>query len=104
MVFVYYEDAPLNKWLDVGITIYDQSQWHRGIGKQALKQWITELFIKTKLPHIGLTTWSGNYRMLALAESLNLKKEAEIRQVRYWQNQDWNSVKYGILRSKLKNQ
>lgn len=53
----------------------------------------------TPLPHIGLTTWSGNYRMIALAESLSLKKEAEVRQVRFWQNKYWDSVKYGVLRS-----
>lgn len=40
--------------------------------------------------------------MLALAESLGLKKEAEIRQVRYWQGKYWNSIKYGILRSEWK--
>lgn len=99
MVSAYYEDTPLNQWLDVGITIYKQDSWHRGIGKAALKKWLDELFELTSLPHIGLTTWSGNYRMIALAESLGLKKEAEVRQVRFWQNQYWNSVKYGVLRS-----
>lgn len=37
--------------------------------------------------------------MIALAESLSLKKEAEVRQVRFWQNKYWDSVKYGVLRS-----
>lgn len=99
MVSAYYEDEPLNQWLNVGIVVYKQDKWHRGIGKLALKQWIDELFKTTSLPHIGLTTWSGNYRMIGLAESLDLKKEAEIRQVRFWQNQYWDSVKYGVLRS-----
>lgn len=99
MVSAHYEDEPLKQWLDVGIVIYKQDSWHHGIGKTALKQWINELFEMTPLPHIGLTTWSGNYRMIALAESLSLKKEAEIRQVRFWQNKYWDSVKYGVLRS-----
>lgn len=99
MVSAYYEDEPLNQWLDVGIVVYKQDKWHRGIGKLALKQWIDELFENTSLPHIGLTTWSGNYRMIGLAEILELKKEAEIRQVRFWKNQYWDSVKYGVLRS-----
>lgn len=99
MVSAYYEDEPLNQWLDVGIVVYKQDKWQRGIGKSALKQWIDELFKTTSLPHIGLTTWSGNYRMVGLAESLDLKKEAEVRQVRFWQSQYWDSVKYGVLRS-----
>ena len=37
--------------------------------------------------------------MISLAESLELKKEAEVRQVRFCQNQYWDSVKYGVLRS-----
>lgn len=98
MVSAYFEDGKLEKWLDVGICIYKQTNWHKNIGYQALTLWITELFEKTNLPHIGLTTWSGNYRMLGLAEKLALKKEAQIRKVRYWQGQYFDSVKYGVLR------
>ncbi|KAA8433566.1 GNAT family N-acetyltransferase [Weissella sagaensis] len=103
LVSAYYEDAPLNQWLDVGITVYKQTKWHQGIGKIALEKWLSELFETTNLPHIGLTTWSGNFRMIALAESLQLKKEAEVRQVRFWQNKYWDSVKYGILRDEWFN-
>lgn len=98
LVTAYYEDEPLNQWLDVGITVYRQTQWHQGIGHAALQQWITELFDQIALPHLGLTTWSGNQRMIKLAERLHLHKEAEVRQVRYWQGKYWNSVKYGVLR------
>ncbi|MCD2256741.1 GNAT family N-acetyltransferase [Agrilactobacillus fermenti] len=97
-VSAHYVDGSLQRWLEVGIVIYAPSQWHQGIGKQALRQWLTKVFDQIALPHIGLTTWSGNLRMIHLAESLGLKKEAEIRQVRFWQNRYWNSVKYGILR------
>lgn len=99
MVSAYYEDEPLKQWLDVGIAVYKQDKWHQRIGKLALKKWIDELFKTMSLPHIDLTTWSANYRMTGLAESLELKKEAEVRQVRFWQNQYWDSVKYGVLRS-----
>src|SRR5699024_11269584 len=27
LVTAYYEDEPLNQWLDVGITVYRQTQW-----------------------------------------------------------------------------
>ncbi|MGN1292109.1 MAG: GNAT family N-acetyltransferase, partial [Levilactobacillus brevis] len=56
------------------------------------------LWTQTPLPHIGLTTWSGNQRMCHLAESLGLREEARVRQVRYWQGRYWDSVKYGVLR------
>ncbi|TOY85003.1 GNAT family N-acetyltransferase [Levilactobacillus brevis] len=98
MVSAYYDDAPLNRWLDVGIIIYDQHRWQRGIGRTALSQWIDWLWTQTPLPHIGLTTWSGNQRMCHLAESLGLREEARVRQVRYWQGRYWDSVKYGVLR------
>lgn len=37
--------------------------------------------------------------MMQLAEAVGLKQEAWIPQVRYWQGQYYDSVKYGILRN-----
>jgi len=98
MVSYNFEDGALQRWLDVGIVIYRSDEWHRGIGRQALTQWLDWLWTQTDLPHIGLTTWSGNARMCRLATRLGLKEEARVRQVRYWQGQYWDSVKYGCLR------
>ncbi|BDR59345.1 hypothetical protein XA3_17860 [Xylocopilactobacillus apicola] len=97
-VTAYYEDGDLKRWLEVGIIIYQSHQWQKGIGKAALSKWIDQLWKTTDLPHLGLTTWSGNTRMIHLAESLGMKQEACVRKVRYWQDQYWDSVKYGILR------
>ncbi|NLR08981.1 MULTISPECIES: GNAT family N-acetyltransferase [Lactobacillaceae] len=97
-VSAYYEDGDLRRWLDVGIVIYATDRWQRGIGKQALTLWLDWLWQHVDLPHIGLTTWSGNVRMCRLAESLGLTQEARVRQVRYWQGRYWDSVKYGCLR------
>jgi RimJ/RimL family protein N-acetyltransferase len=33
-----------------------------------------------------------------------MQKEAQVRQVRYWQNRYWDSVKYGILREEWEHQ
>lgn len=98
MVSAYFDDGALLRWLDVGITIYDERMWHQGIGTAALRLWITHMFKVINLPHIGLTTWSGNERMMRLAEKLGLKMEARVRQVRYWQGQYWDSIRYGVLR------
>ena len=53
------------------------------------------------LEHIGMTTWSGNGTMMAVAEKLGFLKEGQIRKVRYYQGQYYDSMKYGILREEL---
>jgi len=96
----HFVDGDLQRWLEVGIIIYDQQHWGEHIGRKALTQWIDQLFKDgTDLPHIGLTTWSGNERMMHLASAIGLQQEARIPQVRYWQGRYYDSVKYGILRS-----
>jgi RimJ/RimL family protein N-acetyltransferase len=60
---------------------------------------LDRLFNETDLPHLSLTTWSGNKRMMALAERVGMKLEGRIRSVRFYEGQYWDSMKYGILRS-----
>lgn len=87
------------RWLEIGIVIYNPSFWHGGIGTKALRMWINETFsCHPELEHIGLTTWSGNLRMMRLAEKLGLKREAQIRKVRYYEGKYYDCIKYGILR------
>lgn len=47
---------------------------------------------------IGSVTWSGNLRMMRLAEKLELKKEAVYRKARIVDRTYYDSVSYGILR------
>jgi RimJ/RimL family protein N-acetyltransferase len=98
MVSAYYEDGDLQRWLDVGIILYDDQLWGRQIGTRALKLWLSHLFAMVELPHIGLTTWSGNLGMIRIAQKLGMTEEARIRKVRFWQNRSWDSVKDGVLR------
>ena len=59
---------------------------------------ISKLFDKnTEIVRLGLTTWSGNKRMMKLAEKLGLKKEATSRKARIINNKYYDSVSYGIL-------
>ncbi|WP_236698233.1 GNAT family N-acetyltransferase [Weissella minor] len=39
--------------------------------------------------------------MMALGERIGMKLEGQIRAVRYWQGEFYDSVKYGILRSEM---
>lgn len=93
------------RWLEIGIVIYDENYWSNGYGYEALKIWISQNFKEfIEIEHLGLTTWSGNIRMMKLSEKLGMKKEAQIRKVRFWQGVYYDSVKYGVLRSECKEQ
>ncbi|GAX46510.1 GNAT family N-acetyltransferase [Pseudolactococcus reticulitermitis] len=98
VVSAYYEDGDLQKWLEVGIVLYEERVWGKDIGTRVMKLWLTHLFEMTDLPHIGFTTWSGNLGMIRLGQKIGMTEEGRIRKVRFWQNQYWDSVKFGILR------
>ena len=52
----------------------------------------------TALVRVGLTTWSGNERMIRVAEKLGMQMEARIRKVRYYDGHYYDSIRMGILR------
>lgn len=63
------------------------------MGTKALKLWIDYIFNHiNNLEHIGLTTWSGNHRMMRVAEKIGMTKEAQIRKVRFHNNVYYDSV------------
>ena len=87
------------RWLEIGIVIYNDQLWKKGIATTALAKWVDSIFSETEaLEHIGMTTWSGNRAMMAVAEKLGFLKEGQIRKVRYYQGQYYDSMKYGVLR------
>lgn len=98
MVSKSWEDEA-TRWLEIGIVIYDDQLWSQGIATTALTKWVDAIFQETDaLEHIGMTTWSGNGGMMAVAEKLGFLKEGQIRKVRYYQGQYYDSMKYGVLR------
>lgn len=102
LVTAYWEDAPLNQWLEVGMVIYNADLWGNGIGSLVLKFWLKEMFDEyPQLPHLSFTTWSGNIGMQKVGEHAGMLKEGVIRKVRYWQGEYYDSVKYGILREEM---
>ena len=101
-VSAHWIDGKLQHWLEVGIIIYQKSDWGKGIASIALKIWLAELFSQhEKLPHIGLTTWSGNIGMIRVSEKVGFVHEGTMRSVRYWQGAYYDSVKYGVLRAEF---
>ena len=97
VVSYYWEHQPSN-WLEVGIDIYSPKYWCNGYGSEALLLWISHLFRSMPLVRVGLTTWSGNLKMMNLAQKLGMKQEACLRKCRFWQGQYYDSIRYGVLR------
>ncbi|QFI37389.1 GNAT family N-acetyltransferase [Moritella marina ATCC 15381] len=95
----FYWECESTRWLEAGVVIYDPKYWGQGLGYKALIHWVTHLFSTLNIERVGLTTWSGNLRMMACAEKLGFKQEACIRKVRYYQGEYYDSIKYGVLRS-----
>lgn len=99
LLTAHFEDGNLEKWLEFGICIYDSKLWGKRIGQNVLPVWISQLFDQyPEIQRLGFTTWSGNPGMMKLGEKLGMKEEARIRKVRYWKDEYYDSVKYGILR------
>jgi putative hydrolase of HD superfamily len=95
----WYWKSQETLWMEVGIVIFNKNYWGKGIGYKALKMWIDEIFEeKPELIRLGLSTWSGNERMINLAEKLNLKKEAVYRKARIVEGIYYDSISYGILK------
>lgn len=103
-IVTYYWENFATRLLEIGIIIYDNCIWSKGIGFTALSKWIKICFDKfPEIQHIGLTTWSGNQRMMKLAEKIGLICEARIRKVIYYNEVYYDSIKYGILRDEFFN-
>lgn len=94
----------VTRWLEVGIVIYDETFWNKGIGEIVLREWIAKCFEDfPEIERVGLTTWSGNLGMMKLSEKLGLKLEGVLRKVRFYNNFYYDSIKYGILREEFYN-
>jgi RimJ/RimL family protein N-acetyltransferase len=94
----YWIDQKTN-WLETGIVIYDKHFWNGGYGSEAYKLWIDFLFISTDLHRLGMSTWSGNRRMMKVAEKIGMKEEARIRDARTVNGEYFDAIKMGILRT-----
>ncbi|OMC69179.1 GNAT family N-acetyltransferase [Paenibacillus sp. FSL H7-0326] len=97
MVSYYYEDEQKN-WLEMGIVLHQPNSWNKSVGTRALSLWIDHLFNHLPLIRVGLTTWSGNTRMIRVAEKLGMQIEGRIRKVRFYNGKHYDSIRMGMLR------
>ncbi len=95
----WYWKSEETLWMEIGIVIFNEEYWGKGIGYLALETWTDEIFdSNSKLVRLGLTTWSGNKRMMKLAEKLTYKCEAVYKKARIVDGEYYDSISYGILR------
>ena len=96
----WYWQSEETNWISVGIAIYDNKYWGKGIGFETLYIWCQYLFTNfTKIVRLDLRTWSGNIGMMKLAEKLGFTLEARFRKARIVDGKYYDSIGYGILRA-----
>ena len=94
----YWQSKPTN-WVSIGIALYNENTWGKGLGYDALQLWCKYLFeMMPKIARLDLRTWSGNLGMMCLAEKLGFQLEARFRKARFYNNKYYDSIGYGILR------
>jgi RimJ/RimL family protein N-acetyltransferase len=93
----YWEHRP-SMWLEMGIVLYRSTQWGRGIGTRVLQMWSSHLFEQLPLARVGLTTWSGNERMMRSASKAGLQVEGRMRKCRIVDGKHYDSIRMGMLR------
>lgn len=97
VIFYDWEHESSNS-LEIGLAIYHPSYRDSHYEADALKTWIDYLFYTIPIPRIGMTTWSGNERMIHIGKQLGMIVEGRIRKSRLYRGRYYDSVKLGILR------
>ncbi len=93
----YWVDEVTN-WLCNGIAIYDSSYWSGGYGTDAFPLWTDYIFEHMDVVRVGISTWSGNERMMKLASKFGMIEEGRIRKARIVNGEYYDSIKMGVLR------
>ncbi|TCP68284.1 GNAT family N-acetyltransferase [Baia soyae] len=93
----YWIDQSTN-WLDSGIVIFDSNFWSGGYGTEAFQMWVDYIFENMDVARVGISTWSGNERMIGLAKKMGMIEEGRIRKARIVEGKYFDSIKMGILR------
>lgn len=100
----YYWESKGTRWLEAGIVIYSPDYWSGGYGTDALSLWVGYLFETLAIGRVGITTWSGNPRMMRCAEKVGMQLEGRMRQCRYYEGVYYDSIRMGITREEWEAQ
>ena len=80
-----YHHDPEARLTYAGIVICESAYWGHGLGTEAFRLWISYLFTHLELAEVRTATWSGNARMVRVADKCGFtltKREASRREVR----------------------
>lgn len=94
----YYIEDSQSMWIETGIIMYQASSWNQGLGTKAMSSWIDYLFEALPIVRIGLTTWSGNVRMMNVGAKLGMQVEGRMRKCRIVDGIYYDSIRMGMLR------
>lgn len=97
-IVTYYWESKDTRWLEAGIVIYSPDHWSGGYGTEALSLWVDFLFENLDIGRVGITTWSGNPRMMRCAEKVGMQLEGRMRKCRYYEGVYYDSIRMGMTR------
>ena len=87
-------------WLALGIALYDERSWGRGLGTEAFGLWCEYLWrAMPRLVRLDFRTWSGNHGMQAIGRRLGFREEARFRMARIVDGDYHDGLGFGVLRT-----
>ncbi|MBD8080674.1 GNAT family N-acetyltransferase [Cellulosimicrobium arenosum] len=87
-----------SQWARIGVGIYPTHRRGQGLGREAVRLWVDQLFATTSWVRLDFATWSGNAAMLGVGRSLGFVEEARFRRARVVDGTRYDSVVMGVLR------
>ena len=90
------EEAQTKTWhRAVGLDILDDAYWDRGFGTMALEGWLRYL-LENGIEEIYLQTWSGNGRMIHVAEKLGFLECNRRVGIREWMGKRYDALTFRL--------
>ena len=90
------EAAASVKWYRaVGMAILNDAYWGKGLGTMALEGWLRYL-LENGVEELFLQTWSGNGRMIHVAEKLGFHECSRRVGIREWQGRRYDALTFRL--------
>jgi len=94
----YYDHDPADRCVSVGIDICEPAFWGKGLGTEALRLWMDYLVANLDLQRIRMATWSGNERMVRVAEKLGFVLVERVPDAREVRGRRYDKVQFVLTR------
>ena len=93
-----YHHDPEQRAIWIGIDICESSYWGRGLGTEAFGLWRDYQFVQRDLATVRTATWSGNTRMMRVAEKCGFPITDRKPGVRLWRGVRYDSLDFTCTR------